>query len=151
MRRCWFCALVLVVAAGCGSGGGPELPVNGVVTMDGTPLDGATVVFYPEEKGGAFGTGVTGSDGKFVIARSEGKSGLAPGKYKVTVSKMSIPQREGEPSPEDPAAVGAVTEAELQADLPPHYSDPAKTVLSYSVTGDGKPIEIKLSSKPPKR
>jgi hypothetical protein len=44
--------------------------------------------------------------------------------------------------------VGAVIEEiDLKDEFPPIYSSPSKTVLSYSVTGDGKPIEIKLDSK----
>ena len=41
----------------------------------------------------------------------------------------------------------AITDADVKHDLPPTWSNPAQTVLAYSVTGDGKPIEIQLSSK----
>lgn len=136
MRRAWGVVATAVFALGCGSGG-PELPVNGIVTMDERPLDGATVIFYPET-GGKPGAAVTGSDGKFVIVGLQRESGLAPGKYKVTVSKMKF---------YDEPPVGAITEVDTKNDLAPIYSNPAQTILSYSVTGDGKPIEIKLSSK----
>jgi hypothetical protein len=119
------------------------LPVNGIVTMDGTPLNGATVTFYPDEKaGGIGGTGQTGTDGKFVIVGMKGERGLEPGKYKVTVSKVKGTVTDG-------PVLAAVTDAELvKDDLPGRYSNPAQTELSYSVTGDGKPIEIKLTSQP---
>jgi hypothetical protein len=129
------------LAAGCGSGA--VLPVNGIVTWDGTPLDGAAVTFYPEEKAGTTGgSALTGTDGKFVIVGAKGQGGLVPGKYKVTVSKLK-----GGGAVTDEPVLAAVTEAEAKNDLPAIYSNPDKTILSYSVTGDGKPIEIKLFSK----
>jgi hypothetical protein len=88
------------------------------------------------------GVAKTGSDGKFVVTGAKGDSGLVPGKYKVTVSKGVLKTPSGEES------VGAVIEEiDLKDEFPPIYSNPSKTVLSYSVTGDGKPIEIKLDSK----
>ena len=138
MRRAWCLIAAAALAAGCGSGA--VLPVSGIVTMDGAPMDGATVMFYPEEKaGGMAGTATTGTDGKFVIVGLKGQRGLVPGKYKVTVTKMKIVP-EGE-------VVGAITDADVRDDLPPHYSDPSQTKLSYRVTGDGQPIEIKLTKK----
>lgn len=138
--RVWYLVAVTVLAAGCSSGG-PALPVNGIVTMDNEPLDGAAVTFYADGKSAMMGgTAKTGSDGKFVVIGAKGERGLAAGSYKVTVSKMK-----GGVS--DEPTLAAVTEADIKNDLPAHYSDPSQTVLSYSVTGDGKPIEIKLSSK----
>lgn len=141
MQRVWCVAAVLVLAAGCGPGG-PELPVNGIVIMDGVPLEGAAVTFYPEDKaGGTGGSARTGTDGKFVLLGPKGQKGLAAGQYRVTVSKLK-----GGGAVTDEPVVAAITEAEMAEDLPPHYSNPAQTTLAYSVTGDGKPIEIQLSS-----
>jgi hypothetical protein len=146
MRLAWCGVLTAAaLAAGCSGGGGPVLPVNGIVTLDGKPLDGATVTFYPEGEGGR-GFAKTGTDGKFVIAGMKNEAGLAPGKYKVTVSRMNLPGGGASDDPTSPA-VGAVTDADIKNDLPAIYSDPSQTVLSYSVTGDGQPIEIKLDSK----
>jgi hypothetical protein len=116
--------------------------VHGIVTLDGEPLDDAAVTFYPDEKTeGTGGSARTGTDGKFVIVGAKGQNGLAPGKYKVTVSK-----RKGGPVTDEPV-LAAPTEVELKNDLPPIYSNPNETTLSYSVTGDGQPIEIKLFTK----
>jgi hypothetical protein len=147
MRLAWCAVLMTAVwTLGC-SGGGPALPVNGIVTIDDKPLDGATVTFYGETGAGGFAR--TGTDGKFVITGMKGQDGLPPGSYKVTVSKMNAADG-SEIDPSDPA-VGAVTEVDVKNDLPPVYSDPSQTILKYSVTGDGKPIEIKLESKPAKK
>ena len=143
MRYGAFLVLALSFLSGCGGGSGGQLPVNGIVTMDDQPLDSAAVTFFPEEKTGAVGgSAITGSDGKFVVLGPKGEKGLAPGTYKVTVSK-----RKGGPVTDEPV-IAAPSEAEIRADdLPAIYSDRAQTKLSYAVTGDGKPIEIKLSSK----
>lgn len=147
MRGMWFCALAVFMLAGCGAGGGPVIPVNGIVFWDNDPLDAATVTFYPEDKSQkTIGSARTGSDGKFVILETKGQKGLAAGKYKVTVSKMKLPGGAGG-GPNDDPPIAAVTDIDVKNDLPAIYSDPNKTILAYTVTGDGKPIEIKLSSK----
>ena len=142
MRRACWVVVAGVLLSGCGPGAG-ELPVNGVVTWDGAPLDAATVTFYPETPGGTVGTAQTGSDGKFVLVGVRGQQGLPPGKYKATVSKIKLP---GDGKAYDDPTAGAVTETELRSDLPAIYSNPERTILSYSITGDGKPTEIELSS-----
>lgn len=144
MRQIRWWVVCALFAGGCSAGDGSVVPVNGIVTWDNEPLDAATVTFYPEDKSqGTVGTAKTGTDGKFVIRETKGLKGLAPGKYRVTVSKMKL-GGVGGPN-EEP--VGAVTEIDIKNDLPAIYSHPNFTKLSYSVLGDGKPIEIKLSSK----
>jgi hypothetical protein len=140
MRQVCCLLTTLVLLAGCGSGGGTALPVSGIVTMDNEPLDGASVRFLDEKSLAVVGHGRSGTDGKFVLKGFKGESGLPAGTYKVTVSKLKNP-------PTDEPVVAAVTDAELQYDLAPQYSNPQQTKLSYAVTGDGKPIEIKLTTK----
>lgn len=140
--RLLFCGCLLALV---GCGGGAELPVSGSVTLDGKPVADATVRFFPDAEtdpsSGGFGT--TGTDGKFVVTGGKNKKGLLAGKYKVTVNKGQAKQAGNS---EDGA--GAVVEgADIKDEFPPHYSNLAQTVLSYSVTGDGKPIEIQLDSK----
>ena len=89
-------ASVMLVAAIAGCGDGPRLvPVAGSVTLDGKPLEGATLSFMPESGTGVStpGTDVTGPDGNFTMTYN-GRSGLAPGKYKVLISKTeeSVPK-----------------------------------------------------------
>lgn len=80
-------ALLVSVSPGCGDG--PKLvPVSGVVTLDGEPLEGATLSFVPVAGAGVStsGTDMTGPKGNFQITYN-GRAGLVPGKYKVMVSK----------------------------------------------------------------
>src|SRR5262245_1264000 len=78
--------LMVVFALGgvVGCGGGLK-SVEGLVTLDGVPVEGASVSFTPEGEGQpAFG--VTDSNGKFVL-QTINKAGANPGTYKVTVTK----------------------------------------------------------------
>jgi hypothetical protein len=100
---------------GCGSESGPKLvPVSGVVTMNNKPLEGATVSFSPVGGEGAGAEDVTGPGGNYK-AMTRGRSGVAPGKYKVVVQKApSLPTTTNEAFKDDPFMAGMVAEgAEL--------------------------------------
>jgi len=77
----------IALISGCGDG--PSLvPVSGIVTLDGKPLEGATLSFVPVA-GNPISTGgsdVTGPNGNFKMTY-QGRTGLAPGKYKILISK----------------------------------------------------------------
>jgi hypothetical protein len=76
-----FCSLVAL--SGCG---GPKLvPVEGVVLLDGKPVEGATVTFISEDGKNSF-SGSTDATGHFDLQSGE-KHGAFPGNYKVTVVK----------------------------------------------------------------
>lgn len=85
----------LVAAVGC-SGGSPGsfATVSGVVTHNGTPVDGAKVSLYSTvEAGGKQGgsySATTDSSGKYVIAAIGKDPGIPPGLYKVTITKLDI-------------------------------------------------------------
>ncbi len=80
-------ALSAAVGAGCGDGV-TLVPVSGVVTLDGKPLTGANLSFIPMPGNpvSTSGTEQTGPSGNFQMTFN-GRAGLAPGKYKVSVSK----------------------------------------------------------------
>jgi len=82
--------LVLLGAIGCSDD--PDaavklVPVKGTVTLNGKPMANAVVSFVPEpgNKTGTAGGDTTGPEGNY-MARYRGRSGLAPGKYKVTIA-----------------------------------------------------------------
>jgi hypothetical protein len=88
-------ALVSCGLAGCGGDETARIklaPVTGTVTLNGKPLEGAEITFTPDGSNAKNtpASDVTGPDGNYkVIYR--GRSGLAPGKYKVLVSKLFLP------------------------------------------------------------
>jgi hypothetical protein len=80
----WLVPFALAACLACSSSGGNA--VQGQVTYNGNPIQGAVVVFHPE--GGDWKsvrpTGVTGEDGTFTL--TTGKAAGAPaGEYRVTV------------------------------------------------------------------
>jgi len=77
---------------GCGESGPKLVPVSGTVTINGKPLEGAEVVFSPDDSNndGQPATDLTGPDGNYK-AMTRGRSGVVPGKYKVVITKVTTP------------------------------------------------------------
>jgi hypothetical protein len=123
--RIWPAALaVALAAAGCGGSTGR---VSGVVTLDGQPLEGASVTFSPisgRDDGVGGSTGKTDAQGRYSLRTVVGdKTGAAVGKHKVSISLY----RE---NPVNPDQAGK----EL---VPPKYSDPSRTELTFDVPSGG--------------
>ena len=81
-------AILLAAAAGCGGKYTP-VPVSGVVTLDGKPVEGATVYFYAvgDEKEGRPAHGTTDKNGEFRLSTLGHEDGALPRNYKVVVTK----------------------------------------------------------------
>jgi hypothetical protein len=71
------------LAVGC-AGRGKPVKVEGVLTLDGKPLPGATVTFAPVGEGRA-ASGRSDSDGSFRLTTYRTDDGALPGEYKVVV------------------------------------------------------------------
>jgi hypothetical protein len=123
--------------AGCGGGGDGLTPVAGTVTVDGRPGEGAAVAFIPKDgTPGNGGIGLADASGKYEITTPQGKKGLPPGQYRVTVSYRRNPDG----SPPDPNV--PPIEARATEWLPPKYSDRDKTELSATVAAEAKPHDL---------
>lgn len=81
------CLLIL----GCGPGGPPLTSVEGLITLNGKPLESVDVVFDPQFQGGA-AYGKTNSSGQFTLYHDSGRRGAQPGEYKVSVVKPGDPE-----------------------------------------------------------
>jgi hypothetical protein len=88
-----FAALATACLVGCGGSDDAVVPVSGTVTLEGKPLAGAQISFSPESRNarGTPGTDITGSSGYYRVMTPKGRAGLAPGKYKVVISKTEVP------------------------------------------------------------
>ena len=85
-RRVHVALLLAVVLAGCGGRG--TAPIKGVLTLDGTPVADATVVFMPDPPdAGRPATGFTSADGTFQLTTFRPADGALPGSYRVLVQK----------------------------------------------------------------
>lgn len=137
----------LVVAVGfiVGCGGSADttphtVPVTGVVTLDGKPLEGATVLLIPTDPKTDGCSGTTNAEGKYSLAKST-IPGAMPGTYKVTIEHYASPDGK-------PVSFGEGIDMEqlkmqgaVQQTLQPKYSDAEQTELKADVQ-DGKPNEI---------
>jgi hypothetical protein len=88
-----------VLATGCGGGGGyTAAPVSGVVTLNGAPLAGASIVFQPTATGnpGPPSSAETDTDGTFTLYFTDGKEGAVVGQHKVYITTRKM-----KPSPEN--------------------------------------------------
>jgi hypothetical protein len=148
---------LLGVLFGCGTNASNTVKVSGIVTLDGVPLAGAKVTYYPSSRE-APPTGFTDSAGKFTLSTFDLKTlqstdGALPGEYKVTVEMMPAPAGRNPaggdglkaghmPKPKPSAKHDKSNPAE--AKLPANYADVTKTPLQQVVPPQG-PVELKLT------
>ena len=116
---------------------------EGIVTLDGTPVENATITFI-SEKTDYHAIGNTDAQGKFAmrVSRSEynGKTGACPGDYKVEISKSAVGGIKGEESGE--------TEVTLRNDLPTKYASIGSSGLTVTVPKEGSDkLNFELNSK----
>jgi hypothetical protein len=156
MRRFATMAALAVIFMfhGCGDGGPRRVPVSGTLTLNGKPLEGATVTFAPDPTnpvgtpGGAF----TDKDGSY-IAASDQRPGLAAGKYKVLVTKSALKNGAKVPDEFKDDPMMAVTSGLTIELLPPAYSNANTSPLSLDVpeAGGSFDFDVKQDTKAKKK
>lgn len=107
----------LVMLAGCGRRDLPDLaPVSGKVTMDGKPLVGVLVSFYPEN--GRPGTAVTDDEGNYELMYIQGERGTKVGMNRIEITTI---WPDGEPGPGEKETIPATynTNSTLTYDVKP--------------------------------
>ncbi|WP_406698259.1 carboxypeptidase-like regulatory domain-containing protein [Singulisphaera sp. Ch08] len=151
----WAAPLALLGMIGCNSDPDSAIklvPVKGTVTLDGKPMANAMISFIPEvaNNPSTAGGDTTGPDGNY-LAQYRNRTGLAPGKYKVTIvpglsegSEGSIPEE----LRNDPfmAAEGARVAAASRASVKKKVE--IKGEFDAEVTGTDSPLnfEVKTAS-----
>lgn len=85
--------------------------MEGTVLVDGQPMEGVVVVFYPDNEGNRAASGRTDAEGRFVLMTLEQNDGAMPGNYKVSISKYEGEER----NPNLPTEVDPDDEASLDA------------------------------------
>ena len=144
--------LLALAAVGCGGKYSP-VAVEGTVTLDGQPLDGAMVSFLPQEGAGRAATGMTDADGTFQLTTFQEGDGALPGTYRVIVTRTdAIPEP---PEPLRPGNAQKVREhyrevmahRDKKSSLPAVYGDETKTPFIFSVPTREK-VVLALQSRP---
>lgn len=136
--------LLLPPAAGCGGAKGPlRVPVVGTVMLDDAPLSAAVVEFFPvSQVAGNGGHGRTGSSGRYEVATWQGKKGLPPGDYRVTIEKRVMPDGSDFPFDSDDWPDKSVT----RQILPAKYAARQNSVLKVTVTEESADCDFALES-----
>lgn len=87
-----FVGLTLLQCGGCSKQkpkDRPEtIPVTGIVTYQGQPVEGVRLAFLADTPGAQGGVALTGADGKFTAMTFDPGDGLVPGSFTVTAVKM---------------------------------------------------------------
>lgn len=147
--------LVPFALVGCGGGDLPDtVPVTGTVTMDGTPVDGATVNFLSDQ-GNLVSSGTTDASGKFSLTTIVGSQsvpgavvgghGVAVVKTEATGQQMSDPKAMMEKMTTNPAIT---SDFKPKYVIPQKYNNPTQSQIKAQVTEAGpNDIKIELSSR----
>lgn len=168
LRAKWalvVCLFSLAGLVGCGSGSEIDtVPVTGKVTLDGDPVEGATVTFVPDIPKGHTAVGRTNRGGAYTLMTMEPGDGALPGSYRITVRKTSdsVAATTEYANPEEAQAAyreqmeaaggaGGVPNmsrrSEITHELPARYADPGESGLAAKVTADGgNDFPLKLTS-----
>jgi hypothetical protein len=157
LRCCRWCGLFLLpvlALSGCGGKYKP-VPVEGIVTLDGQPVPGATVLFVPEDAGGRSASAMSDSEGNFQLTTYHEGDGALAGKYRVVVTKTEAIQ--APPAQIQPGDGKSVIEhyrnlksrRNRKPQLPAVYASEDTTNLRCTVPHGGT-VTLDLSSKPAK-
>jgi hypothetical protein len=141
--------LFAFLITGCSEDGPVLYPVEGVVKLDGKPLQNAELTFAPDPSNPepTAGSAMTAEDGTYK-ARFQGRFGLATGKYKVAIRKIEITDNAKVPE----AIKGDPTQMEMMGSfkqkLPDKYAALDKTTFMAEVSAEGKKsFDFELDSK----
>jgi hypothetical protein len=153
--------LITCAFVGCGSELPKTVPVTGTVTLDGTPLGGATVNLLSDE-GSIPATGITDDSGNFTLKTMVGDKmveGAKVGTHKIAVVKststgsivdMSSMSEEEKRKMVTAMAGKPVNTSEIKSEdlVPAKYKNPLQSGLVANVTQEGpNQIVLELSSK----
>ncbi|SRR6056297_2787824 len=150
---CGWVVLGLVATVGCGgSNFANPIPVQGTVSYQGKPVEGAKVTFL-SRTGGRSASGTTDGTGAYALTTFNTDDGALADEYTVTIAKYdsaetgeSIDLDNGEMGDDyaammDSAASGGAAINKEDSQLPAQYADAAESGLSRTVA-EGQPNEF---------
>ena len=138
MRRPLLFPLAMVLLAGCSGSPEKTYPVQGVVRLDGKPLDGGAVLFESIEPGGSgrryTARGTIDGQGGYRLSTFGRYDGAVAGRHRVVVLPDLSQMTDNPNAPPLPITV------------PVKYSALETTNLEYEVEPGDNPIDIELRS-----
>jgi hypothetical protein len=142
-------ATALLVVPACSSG--PERPptikVTGKVTMNGTPVPGATVSFQPTPPGGRAAVGITDDAGRYTLTTFSGGDGAVAGDYAVTVNKTETVAATSSASANSDEYVppeGLKEPPPAKSLIPPRFGNARESGLRATVGGGSGSFDFEL-------
>jgi len=134
--------------SGCGHAKLSTSFVEGVITLDGTPIDGAVVKFSPKSEGGGavYAQGQTDANGRYLLTAMQGggaDKGTTPGEYIVLVTKKETRQLD---KPRESMGGGPPITSENVDVLPKVYNDVRAAKLSATVVTGKNKFDFDLDS-----
>lgn len=159
-RTAIACALALTVVSIVGCGEPRVVNISPRFTIDGQPLQEASVTFIRiDGDGGRAAFGVTDDEGVALLTTYSPNDGVPPGEYRVVVIKAPANAHTYEEvevdasSPEEVLRKSSMNLNQgtrlkrVRSLLPEHYSDPGTTPLTCTVTASSENPEFELDSK----
>ena len=143
MRRSFIAALFAAALAGCC--GSDTTTLSGVVTLNGRPVSGGSVVMYCSDK--QIVRGLIDADGRYSIPNVPfGSATITVQSHTFVPAGMQVPQKlppvsADSPLPPDRAGEGA----KRVIPIPPRYSHPEESGLSVNVQSHPATHDIHLS------
>lgn len=166
MDRSNYCLLLFALSAcvvgltGCPGGAGVKTEyVEGVVTLDGTPVPEATVMFVPVTEGqGMSATGRTDASGVYKLtaaatgeATATAEGGTLPGEYYVgvikSVTETAMSEEEAHEKGVEYVAPAPGQAPEVTHVVPQKYNDPKESGLKVTVQAGRNDIPLELTSE----
>ncbi len=134
-KTVFLCLIACLI--GCGDSSGPRtVDAAGVVTLDGSPVEKAQVIFIDNNSSNP-ASAMTDLQGRFSLSLNGEKSGAIPGNYKVQVSKTLLK-----------SASSGGADVTITYGLPKKYASVITSGLTCDVPDNGiKDIKLELSSK----
>ena len=154
-----FCVAVIgfMVFQGCSKNPLGTVKVTGKVTLDGVPVEGVTVAFYPKSSDCRECFGLTNAQGQYVLTVSgaEPGSGAIPGEYGIVLTKLQKNPASPSPgagSPDEERSAVPMNPGPPPPPvhlLPAKYADKSKTDIAPVTVEKGKKNEFmfELSTK----
>jgi hypothetical protein len=148
---------VAVVVAGCAQQGPDVNYVEGVVTLDGQPIEGVAVGFSPVDASkGTAAVGTTDANGVFKLTSTAGgatDAGAMPGDYNVTFMKSAVDvvtAEEAQRMQNDPnygQSSGELSAAPVaKSAIPEAYNNPATSGVKATVASGKNEFKFDLKS-----